>query len=128
MLKESARVRQISGEPRRRWFSSPTLDLYVWSDEAGAAVGFQLCYGLGSDERALTWTAPDVFSHASIDDGEGRSFRHKGTPIMRSGRGFDAGAVAALFAAENAELPHGIAELVSAKIAEYGRRARKRPR
>jgi len=123
MLKESPSVRQAPGEPRRRWFSSAALDLIVWVDENGAAVGFQLCYDLGADERALTWSAPDSFSHSIVDDGEGRDFRHKGTPILRPGSALDARRAAELFAAERAELPHGLAALVAAKLAEFGRRA-----
>jgi hypothetical protein len=122
MLKEVSSVRQKRGEPRRRWFSSETLDLIVWFDAADSPCAFQLCYDVGADERALTWNEPDSFSHAAVDDGEGRDFRHKSSPILKPGSRFDAARVAALFAAENAEVPREISELVAAKIAAFGSR------
>jgi hypothetical protein len=124
MLKEVSAVRQIPGEHRRRWFSSETLDLIVWVDGAGGPVGFQLCYDRSAAEKAFSWRAPDSFSHAGVDDGEGRAFRHKGTPILVPDGRFDAARFAGLFAQADAELPRGLAALVAAKIAQFGARPR----
>ncbi len=55
MLRELADVRQIPGEPRRRWFADDYFDLIVWFDKRGQIIGFQLCYDLPRDEHALTW-------------------------------------------------------------------------
>ncbi len=80
MLREIRRVRQVEGEAHRRWFSSSRLDLFVWYGASEAPVGFQLCYDKDGWERALTWNAPDRFSHEVVDDGEGRlalPFPHK---------------------------------------------------
>ena len=41
MLRE-IQARQLPGEPARRWFSSPDIDLYIWLGEDGAPTGFQL--------------------------------------------------------------------------------------
>jgi hypothetical protein len=132
MLKEVKTVRQVAGEHARRWFAAEAVDLIVWVDAAGAPVGFQLCYDRGGAEKALTWSSPDRFSHMAVDDGEGRAFRHKGTPILVPGGSFDGARVAKIFRAESAELPAGLARLIAAKIAEFGRRGRaprrRRPR
>ena len=49
------------------------MDLIVWYDAAGAAVGFQLCYEVpGQSERALTWRAQKGFSHARVDGAKNR--------------------------------------------------------
>ena len=44
MLTEATNVEQIEGEPRRRWFQDVEWDLFVWEDNPGNIVGFQLCY------------------------------------------------------------------------------------
>jgi hypothetical protein len=123
MLKEILPVRQIAGEQRRRWFAAEAADLVVWVDAAGAPVGFQLCYDRDADEKALTWRAPDRFSHNAVDDGEGQPFRHKGSPILGSARPFDAARVTEILRREGAQLPADIAALLTAKIAELGDRA-----
>lgn len=116
MLREMAHVRQPAGEPPRRWFSSRSRDLIVWLDPKGGVGGFQLCYDREGEEKVLTWRAPDSYSHAKLDDGEGRTYRHKASPILAGGAPFDAKAVAAGFWAEAAEIPAAIAELVYRKL------------
>src|SRR5579859_2469289 len=82
-LIEFENVRQVLGEPRRRWFTSDDVDLVVWCDESGRATGFQLCYDKAHSECALTWKPDFGFSHRAIDDGECfRGGKHKGTPIL----------------------------------------------
>ena len=44
MLVELKDARQIHGEPVRRWFMSPAMDLIIWHDEHMNPIGFQLCY------------------------------------------------------------------------------------
>src|SRR5262249_52903563 len=69
-LIEFENVRQIPGEPRRRWFTCEDLELVVWCDESDAPIGFQLCYKNGGSEYAFTWKPECGFSHKRIDDGE----------------------------------------------------------
>lgn len=80
MLVELADVRQVPGEGTRRWFSDGYFDLIVWYAE-GDALGFQLCYDKGHDERALTWRPPHRYTHNRVDDGEG-PFGSKRTPVL----------------------------------------------
>ena len=89
MLREIANVKQIKNEPRRRWFSSPTLDLFIWYDDDDAIIQFQICYDKGTAERALTWHFEKGLLHHSVDDGESRTFRMKGSPILVSDGEFD---------------------------------------
>jgi len=44
MLKESEYVRQNLGEPPKRWFTSETFDLSLWSESGGNPHSFQLGY------------------------------------------------------------------------------------
>ena len=82
MLSEVINVKQIADEPRRRWFASATLDLFLWYDDDENIIQFQICYDKGPEEKALTWHHQKGTSHHSVDDGENQTFRMKGTPIM----------------------------------------------
>jgi hypothetical protein len=121
MLREIPGTRQIRGEPRRRWFSSEFMDLYVWYDTAGDPLGFQLCYGKPSAERAFTWFRPGNFSHMRVDKGgrEGADGGGKGTPLLVLDGLFEAPAVAREFERECRDLPAELVALVAAKIDEY---------
>ena len=37
-------VRQIEGEPFRRWYADDYFDLFIWFDDNDKVTGFQLCY------------------------------------------------------------------------------------
>lgn len=81
-MKEDLQVRQVSGERKRRWFSSDDFDLILWLNEDDSFWGFELCYDKCHDERALIWRPTSGFSHVAVDDGEGEMGRYKATPIM----------------------------------------------
>jgi hypothetical protein len=120
MLKEITRVRQVKGELRRRWFTSSTMDLVVWFDNAGLPVGLQYCYDKGGAERALTWNLDSGFSHMAVDDGEGDAgMQYKATPILMADGNFDAVRNVDLFLKNSKHLPAEILDFVSEKIKEY---------
>jgi hypothetical protein len=118
-LTEISAVRQIPGEPRRRWFRTDDLDLIVWCDAAGAPMSFQLCYDKLRSERALTWTPERGFLHTAVDDGEDIGLGYKQTPILLAGGQFDANRVGDRFAAASAQLPREIAEFVGNKLKRH---------
>ena len=117
-LIEFANVRQIPGEPRRRWFTCEDLELVVWCDESDGPVGFQLCYKNGGSEYALTWDPDRGFSHKIIDDGERRPGKHKATPILVAAAPGSARLIHERFAQVSAGLPAKIAEFVGKKLRE----------
>ena len=118
MLREMPHVQQIDGEPRRRWFQSVDFDLIVWYDKQDRPMGFQLCYDRTKPqlEHALTWNTPASYRHMAVDDGEGRPFRHKGSPILVPDGTFNAAKVRDAFVVESAELPSDIIGLVVGKL------------
>ena len=82
MLREISSVRQIKGEPTRRWFFCSSLELTVWVED-GCYVGFQLAYDKPRAEKAVTWQlSTGDLRHTIIDDGEGRSGKPKSTPVV----------------------------------------------
>ncbi len=116
-MREVRDCRQVPGEPRRRWFSSGEMDLIVWCDEQGAPVGFQLCYDLGREERALTWKPETGYTHDFVDDGEsGAPTAYKGSPILVPDGAIDFARLQKLFAQANATVPPEIVAFVNAGL------------
>lgn len=119
MFTEIKNVRQIKGEPKRRWFSDEDLELIVWLGRGNSIIGFQLCYEINGKPKALTWQAHDGFLHSGIDDGESRPGYYKATPILIPDGTFDKESIGRRFAASGGNLPDGIADFVVGKIMEY---------
>ena len=80
-VREIAAVRQDSGAGQRRWFQDEYFDLFLWQDGAGTPVAFQLCYGRGGKEGAISWRAAEGFSHARVETGEHGPLTRR-TPIL----------------------------------------------
>lgn len=80
MLHELEHVRQVTGEPLRRWFSGPGMDLIVWHQNEHIS-GFQFCYLRDDKSYALTWLRHRDFSYDLIDDGDLFGRGGKMTPI-----------------------------------------------
>ena len=116
MLREISAARQISGEPARRWFTSPNIDLFVWLDDQNSPTGFQLCYDKQQREHALTWTEEAGFSHMAVDGGEARAARYKGTPILLANGAIDAKQILEDFRREAQSLPVEFVQLVAGRI------------
>ncbi|MBU2573178.1 MAG: hypothetical protein KKH28_03780 [Elusimicrobia bacterium] len=119
MLRENTNVRQIAGDPPRRWFSDDFFDLIVWFAPDGAIHGFQLCYDREFKPRALTWLRDSGYTHDGIDDGDYPLGGHKAAPILVQDGAFDSNDIGARFAAAAGELPVDIREPVLAKIREF---------
>jgi hypothetical protein len=119
MLKEDKNIRQIPGISNRRWFSDNQTDLIVWENEAQEITGFQLCYGKGRTERALTWHRESGYSHELVDDGENRPFRYKSTPVLLPDGAFDASAVAEDFRERSSHIDKQVSAFVYARLCAY---------
>src|SRR3954467_1155372 len=116
LLRELADTRQVPGESRRRWFSSPDLDLIVWLDDADAVIGFQLCYDKTRGEHALTWHADRGYDHSAVDDGESVPTQHKSTPILVADGPLDRPRVSELFSGASEAVPESIRSVVARLI------------
>jgi len=97
VLSEIPRTRQITGEPRRRWFTDEAMDLTVWYSDRDEIAGFQLAYGKPQEEKAITWHPATGVFHTAVDDGEGRPGKYKGTPILVPDGALDAWSVCGEF-------------------------------
>ena len=119
MMQEHPDVRQIEGDPRRRWFSDDFFDLIVWFAPDGSMHGFQLCYDRDFKPRALTWLKGHGYTHDGIDDGDAPGGMNKSSPILVADGLFDKEDIAAKFETSAAELPDDIRGPVREKIREY---------
>jgi hypothetical protein len=120
MLKEIIDIRQISGEPRRRWFTDNYFDLYVWFGEDKDIQGFQLCYDKDMNQRALTWNKPSIYTHHKVDDGEVNPLQPKRTPILVADGMFDNISVAERFRRESMSMEGDVSKFVYEKLVGYG--------
>lgn len=121
MLSEIPNVKQLKDEPRRRWFSSSSLDLFVWYDNNDEILQFQICYDKGQGERALTWHREKGLLHHAVDDGESRTFRMKGTPILLGESEYDAGEILTKFQDLAGEMEYALVNFIVEKIQPEGR-------
>ena len=81
MLREIKSVGQNRGEPKKRWFSSPSMDLFIWFDTDDTILSYQFTYDKPHNEKALIWNAEEGLSHLGVDDGS-RSGKHPGSPLL----------------------------------------------
>ena len=113
MLNEIRQVRQVPGEPRRRWFFDKDMDLTVWFDPLADIMGFQIVYGRPMDPHALTWWRDSGFYHHRVDDGERPgTIARKGTPILEPDGSFELSALSTAFDALSREIDPAIASFV----------------
>jgi len=71
------------------WLMDAYMDLIIWYLPDGGIYGFQLCYDKERDERSLTWTHSESFTHTRIDSGETNPLHAKGTPLPVAGGQYD---------------------------------------
>ena len=119
MLKEIKNVRQIPGEPLRRWFTDSYFDLIVWLDDDTNIIEFQLCYDKSDDERVLTWRKNDNYTHDHVDQGEDKPRRRKATPVFLPDGIFDNSSIAKIFAESSIEIDTKISLLVYEKVLNF---------
>lgn len=117
MLREINAVRQNPDEPRKRWFSSASMDLVTWFDDDEVLVAFQLCYDKSHAERAVIWRRRGTgLEHLAVDDGESTPGKHKASPILTAGRRLSLQRVREKLLLESSELPPVILADVLARL------------
>jgi hypothetical protein len=118
MLREIRDVKQISGEPRRRWFSDENFDLIVWFEPEDRIIGFQLCYDKGIGQKALTWLKDDGYQHSRIDDGDNPG-KMKASPVLEADGCYDRERIGRRFLENKGDIPEKIANCIYRKMMNY---------
>lgn len=119
MLTEIDAVRQYPGERKRRWFTSPQMDLFVWMGRGQAPVKFQLCYDKHQNEKALTWSKAGGYTHENVDPGEPVGLGYKKAAVLVADGAVDANDLAVTFAMASANLPNRISRFVLDKLRRH---------
>ena len=119
MLAEVLSITQREPGKHRRWFRDDFFDLYVWQDDAGDLLGFQLCYDKRDAERALRWNADLGYRHEGVDAPEDKPGRAMSAIFVADGV-FDAQKISEKFAAVSGEMPEVVRAFVLAKIRGVG--------
>ena len=120
VLREMIHVRQIEGEPRRRWFLGDTIDLTVWVSEAGGVVGFQLLYQDGhASRKALSWKLGKGYAHENLDEGETEPLQFDMSPMLTQDGILMKDRLLISFLNESAAIDKNIAEAVASLIRNY---------
>lgn len=114
-LREIPKVKQSAEGRLRRWWTSDSMDLYVWQAAGRELAGFEICYGKPHDEHSLRWNPDDGFRHHRIDDGEETAFDHQ-TPIAVPDGHYALEDIAALFDDCAREIDSDIYVMVSAML------------
>jgi hypothetical protein len=117
MLQKIRGVRQDDTLLERQWFQDDFFDLFVWLDQSGTMVSFQLCYDRLNRERVLAWNKASGFIHRRVDDGEQTPVRNM-SPIMVSDGRFGSESVAAEFDRRGLELDGRLLNFIRRKIDE----------
>lgn len=56
------------------------MDVFVWLNDDGEIISYQLTYLKPHDEKALVWSKEKGFSHLGVDDGANPG-KHPGSPL-----------------------------------------------
>ncbi len=119
MLKEIQNIKQITGDYKRKWFSDNYFDLIVWYEhEREVIAGFQLCYDISNEMRALTWKGTSGYTHQIVDDGESAS-NHNLTPVCISGGTFEKNVIVDIFKNASVNLESNLVSFIVTKLSQY---------
>lgn len=103
--------------PRRRWYQSSDMDLFVWLGAGGKVERFELTYDNYREEKALVWDQ-GRFTHTRVDDGA-RPGRYPQTPIHVADGDCDSVRLETQFSERAGTMELHIAEFIQRKIQAY---------
>jgi len=81
MLIEIKAVRQLEGQPHKRWFNDAEFDLFTWHRSDGSVCRFELCFDKHLGERTVRWDAREGVETFNVDDGDVTG-RYKMAPLV----------------------------------------------
>lgn len=119
MLREILGVHQDEPHAERRWFHDEYFDLFVWHDSVGDLLSFELCYGIGSSERALVWERRGGFYHDGVEDETAQT----GDILGQKSSAGATDPIVARFDLAARSLPDSLRAQVSDRVHQYANRA-----
>lgn len=70
MFREVKSVRQVAGEPHKRFFRADGADLFVWTDDRGELLEFQFAFDFRFEEVAARWRRGGTTSLVEVETGQ----------------------------------------------------------
>jgi len=114
VLKEILGVLQDDPSSQRRWFHDDYFDLFV-RETGGELSAFELCYGIGSNERALAWIRGSGYFH---DGGMSGSEDFIGARLA-PGDALGSDPIIARFERAAGDLPESLRLALETRLREY---------
>jgi len=118
MLREIKETSQKRGEPKKRWFSSLSMDLYIWLNDDDEILSYHLTYNKPNDEKALTWSKEHRFSHLGVDGGA-RPGKHPASPLLVEDGVFEPSKIISILKENSGELEPSIVNFIVSGIEGY---------
>ena len=106
MLKEILQRQENSEEKNRRWFQSPDMGLFIWSNNDENIVRFQLIYTAYGTERTLEWS-----EEAGMRNFHSETFRY-GSAVLSSKTDFNVDALRKEFEAMSQNIDKNVRTFV----------------
>ena len=120
MLREIKETNQGRGEPKKRWFTSLSTDIFVWLDDDDEIISYQLTYNKPHGEKALVWSKEKGYSHLGVDDGSNPG-KHPGSPILVADSLVKPDKIVSMLKEDKGELTPWIKNFIISGIEEYFR-------
>jgi hypothetical protein len=118
MLREIKNVSRKKDEPKKRWFTSPGMDLFIWFDSDDSIISYQFTYDKPHNEKAFIWSEEEGLSHMRVDDGS-RSGKHPGSPLLVQDGEVNPNKIISLIRSNSGELEPSIGSFIVSKIEQY---------
>lgn len=117
-MRELKNVYQNEPGITRRWFTDDEYwDLIVWMRD-DELFGFQLCYGPGGNEKALTWMKSGEFSHKTVNPARLKNNRD-GSPVLYPDGFFDKERIRDKFIQDSACIEKELVDFIAEKIMNF---------
>ena len=82
-MTEISRIRQDDSDLHKRWFTSETEDLYIWT-KAGSLQSFEYCFDKHKSECSIRWHRDHAPAYTQIDGGD-HDGGYKMSPVSIAG-------------------------------------------
>jgi len=112
------KLKQDLNTNQKRWFQDDYFDLFIWQNNTGQFVSFQLCYDRLGNERVITWDKERGFAHHRVDDGEASPHKNM-TPVLIKEGVFSHEEVIPRFIESSQEISAEVRDFILQQLYEY---------
>ena len=118
LLREIHVSQSVEDGLTKRWFAHEDIDLFIWMDESGNLVSYQMSFDKNYAQKALAWDVMQGFSTLGVDEGA-RPGKHPGSPLLIDKPDICVDQAFSLFVENSSDLEPTIRENIIAGISEF---------